>query len=137
MYIPRLLLLALLISVCIVPVAAQSSPDKNAVSSRPLMDGLVTPPEFRMSDPALKFQGPVTDDRSTLIPNLQAPKLDFDSQTSTLVQDDGVCLSMRTYRVVRDDPKSDSTRAAGYSECQPAARFQVRTAVDSREIEPR
>jgi hypothetical protein len=35
---------------------------------------------------------------------------------------------MRTYKVRRDDPQSDSTHAVGYSTCQPAARFHVRTA---------
>lgn len=137
MDIPRLLLLALLISVCAAPLAAQSSPDKNPVSSRPLLDGLMTPPEFRVNVPMLEFHGQVADQRPEALPKLQAPKLEFRTQTSALVQDDAVCLSIRTYRVTRDDPESDLTRPAGYSECQPAARFQLKVAVDSREIEPR
>ncbi len=137
MYIPRLLLLALLISVCVVPIAAQSSPDKNPISSRPLLDGLITPPEFRVSVHALGFQGQRADQPPMPITKPEVPKLDFDSQISALAEDDAFCLSIRSYRVIRDDPKSDSTRFAGYSECQPAARFQLRTAVDTREIDPR
>jgi hypothetical protein len=40
---------------------------------------------------------------------------------------DNLCLTMRTYKVARDDPHSDSTHAAGYSTCTSAARFQMRT----------
>jgi hypothetical protein len=137
MHIPRLLLLALLISVCAAPLAAQSSPDKVPVSSRPLLDGLMTPPEFRVNVPVLEFHGQGADQRPETIPKLQAPKLEFHAQDPTPAGDDAVCLFIRSYRVIRDDPKSDSTRLAGYSECQPAARFQLKVAVDSREIEPR
>jgi hypothetical protein len=44
------------------------------------------------------------------------------------------CYSMRSYRVKRDDPQTDVTRPAGYSTCQPATRFAVKSAVDSREL---
>jgi hypothetical protein len=39
--------------------------------------------------------------------------------------DDTLCYTMRSFKVARDDPHSDATHAAGYSTCQPAARFQV------------
>ena len=42
-------------------------------------------------------------------------------------QDDTLCYSIRSYKVARDDPQSDSTHAEGYSTCQPARRFRVRT----------
>ena len=137
MPIPRLLLLALLISACVVPLAAQSSPDKNPVSSRPLLDALITPPEFRVDIPTLEFDVQVADRQHEAAPKPQVPKLEFRTQDPTLAQDDTVCFYMRSYRVIRDDPKSDSTRFAGYSECQPAARFQVKSAVDLREVDPR
>jgi hypothetical protein len=54
-----------------------------------------------------------------------------------VVQNDEACYTIRSYRVTRDDPRSDSTRLAGYSTCQHAARFQVRQAVDSLEVVPR
>jgi len=127
MHIPRLLLLSLLISVCVAPVAAQSSPDKIPAFSRPQLDGLVAPPEFRAH--ALP-----------LPPNVRArirdihPQLRFDS---TLTQNETVCYSIRSYRVTRDDPESDSTRLTGYSECQPAAQFHAKNAVIFLEMAPR
>lgn len=45
-----------------------------------------------------------------------------------LSPDEMLCLKLRTYKVARDTPHSDSTHAAGYSTCQPAARFQMHTA---------
>jgi hypothetical protein len=129
MYIPRLLLLALLIAVCVAPVAAQSllEPDRILAASQLRVDGLTAPPEFRVHV-------------LVLAPNVRARIRDIQPQLSldsTLAQNDTDCLTIRTYRVTRDDPKSDTTRLAGYSECQPAARFQMKTAVDSREIAPR
>jgi hypothetical protein len=43
------------------------------------------------------------------------------------VQDNTLCYSMRTYKVARDDPQSDSMHRAGYSTCQPAMRFRTQT----------
>jgi hypothetical protein len=124
MSIPRLLLLALPISLCVTPLAAQSSSDKVPVSSQPWLGGLVAPPEFRAHVLPLP-------------PNVRTRIRDIRPQPTsdrTLAEDDEACLSMRTYRVARDHPGSDMTSLAGYSECQPAVRFQMKTAVDSRGI---
>jgi hypothetical protein len=129
MHIPRLLLLALLIPVCIAPVVAQSSPDNSPAASQPQLDGLIAPPEFRAH--VLTLPGLPTNVWSRI--HDLPPQLSLDS----LLLDDAICYSIRSYRVTRDDPQSDSTRPAGYSECQPAAQFQVKTAVDSQEMEPR
>jgi hypothetical protein len=45
-----------------------------------------------------------------------------------LQPEDTLCLTMRTYKVARDDRRSDSTHAVGYTTCQPATRFHVHTA---------
>jgi len=133
MHIPRLPFVALLMSVCVAPIAAQSSPDKTPAFSHSRRDELVAAPEFR----ARSVQ-PVQ-----VAPNSRTRIRDTDPQQrvvpsdSTLTQNDAVCYSIRSYRVTRDDRESDSTRLAGYSECQPAARFQVKTAVDSRMLVPR
>lgn len=37
------------------------------------------------------------------------------------------CFTMRTYVVARDTPDSDSTHAAGYHECVPAWKFEMRS----------
>jgi len=50
---------------------------------------------------------------------------------------DRTCYSIRSYRVARDHPDSDSTRPAAYSTCQPASRFQVKEAGASLEFAPR
>lgn len=124
MHIPRLLLLALWILLSVSSVAAQSSIDKSPVSSQPQLDGLVAPPEFRTHV-------------LPLAPNVRAKIRSIQPQASldaTLAENNEDCLFMRTYRVVRDHPGSDTTRPAGYSECQPAARFQMKSAVESREI---
>jgi hypothetical protein len=38
-----------------------------------------------------------------------------------------VCYTMRTYVVARDTPGSDSTHAAGYQECLPSWKLDMRT----------
>jgi len=128
MHIPRLVLFALVIAIYITPVAAQSQPDKSPALYQPQLDGLIAPPEFRAHVPALPALPTKAWGR---IHGIQ-PQLSLDS----LLVDDEVCYSIRSYRVTRDDPRSDSTRAAGYSECQPAARFQVKAAVDSPDLGP-
>jgi hypothetical protein len=66
------------------------------------------------------------------------PRLEFRVPRGPIVvQNDEACYTIRSYRVTRDDPRSDSTRLAGYSTCQRAVRFQVKEAVDSLEVVPR
>ncbi|MGA7294665.1 MAG: hypothetical protein WBW53_16325 [Terriglobales bacterium] len=115
----RLLLLSLLVSIFVVPVVAQSFPDKNP-SSQPRLDGL----EFRANVLPLP-------------PNVLAKIGDVNPQLplrQPLAKSDETCYFIRSYRVVRDSPNSDLTRRAGYSDCQSAARFQVKAAVSSPEI---
>ncbi len=45
--------------------------------------------------------------------------------------DDTTCLAIRSYVVARDSKDSDSTHLVLYSTCQPASRYQLRTAVGS------
>lgn len=54
-----------------------------------------------------------------------------------LAENESTCYFLRSYRVTRNDPDSDSTSPAGYSTCLPSTRIQMKTAVDSRDIEPR
>lgn len=46
---------------------------------------------------------------------------------------DSVCATMRTYVVARARRDSEATRVVGYSRCQPAWKFQIRTADQSVE----
>ncbi len=43
-------------------------------------------------------------------------------------EEDGVCYKLRSYKVARDDRDSDSTHPVGYSTCQRASKFQMRSA---------
>jgi hypothetical protein len=40
---------------------------------------------------------------------------------------DGICYTIRSYVVARDSKDSDSTHMTGYSTCQPASRYRVKT----------
>jgi hypothetical protein len=43
---------------------------------------------------------------------------------------DTTCYTMRSYVVARDSKDSESTHPAGYSTCQPASRYRVKTTVE-------
>ncbi|MGD0567831.1 MAG: hypothetical protein ABSA78_05455 [Candidatus Sulfotelmatobacter sp.] len=127
MSIPRLLILSVLILTWVASVGAQS-PEKNAAS----------PPADALNLPRTTLVAPGTGEDTftarTASGLLESRLL---QHALALEQNNATCYSIRLYRVKRDDPQSDTTRAAGYSTCQPAARFQVKTAVDSVEIAPR
>jgi hypothetical protein len=147
MLIPRLLVVSLLIAVSVAPAAAQSAPDKGPVSAAPPF----VPPQrwvdacarlrnyhcvFIQKGNAPSQMAPGTiqpgEHESTIIPPPKVPKI-----VLLLEPNDVTCYSMRTYRVTRDDPDSDSTRPAGYSTCLPATRVQLRTSEDLPERAPR
>ena len=115
----RLLVLPLLISTCVAPVAAQSLSQENPVSQflpAPPQDNQIgiRADQFRLHRDGF--------DRSHMLrpPEFRAP----------ILRSDATCYSLRAYRVTRDDPESDVTKPAGYSTCQPAARFQLKDAGD-------
>ncbi len=152
MYAPRLLLLSLLICLCVATAAAQSSPNNSSDSSKPV-SALARNPEAGTNP--FQFQPPLLEDGQSLSENEDAvqggndpfvtrpPDIEIQALDSrpqhllTLQQDEKTCFTIRAYRVVRESPDSDSTRPAGYSTCQPTTRFQLKQAVDTREIKPR
>jgi hypothetical protein len=143
MYIPRLLILALLISACVVPAAAQSPSDNipGSFYSEPLG---VLPQDALASVRLIPIQHPIDIDIDRLyLRHAQAGKHDWAFRAPSqfhnrvLSQDDVTCLSIRSYRVTRDDPESDTTRLVGYSTCQPATKFQVKEAGERQHIVPR
>jgi hypothetical protein len=135
----RLLILLLLTSVYVLPVAAQSSPspDNSAVSAQAgtlSQDVLGTVAVDRSRPPNGLNLSPLTPGAPGGVEHgLAAAEL----RNQVLKLGDVTCYSIRAYRVTRDDPKSDTTRAAGYSTCQPASRYQMRTAVDTVTMAPR
>jgi hypothetical protein len=139
MSISRPLLLSLLIALCVTTVAAQSSPQ--VASSELKMQNAEPIPDL------FQFQLVAdTGEATTPTPAVIEDKNDsfvihrLDSSLPhvlTLQQGDAICYTVRAYRVARVSPESDTTKPAGYSTCVPSARFQVRTAVDSRQLAPR
>jgi len=145
MHTSRLLVLALL-SVCVAPLAAQSASDNEPGSffSQPPRALL---PHIQVNLRLDQIQRPIDVDRlSVSYPKPEAvPRGEYDWNAKApsqfrkrvVVQNGVTCLSIRSYRVTRDDPKSDTTRLVGYSTCQPSTRFQVKEADDRQEIKPR
>jgi hypothetical protein len=133
----RPLLLSSVIAVCVAPLAAQSLTKESAL-----------PPNAQASADVFQFVQPFDILGITLRPTVPGAESKDDSQAvlpkdllrrriMTREEDQLVCYALRTYRVVREAPDSDSTRPAGYSTCQRAGRFQLKTAVESRETAPR
>jgi hypothetical protein len=143
MYSPRLLLLSLLISLCVATAAAQTSPSNNSDSSPPAStlpwNAQAGTRTFQFQLPFLADGQSLSDNEGTISGNDADVSRALDSlqHILTLQQNEKTCYTIRTYRVARESPDSDSTRPAGYSTCQPATRFQLKEAVDSREIVPR
>jgi hypothetical protein len=69
-------------------------------------------------------------DRSRIDPNRQPFR--WGSQIDDIVMDrqlgdDTLCYKIRSYVVARDSKDSDSVHPVGYSTCQPASRYRLRT----------
>jgi len=125
----RLLGLCLLISLCVAMAAAQSSQVNSLNSSEPAS---AQSSSAESGAVRVRFDSIQNDSESAeSAPPVRVRPL------FTPAQGDTFCLSLRTYRVARVSADSDVTRPAGYSTCQPSARFQVKTAVESREIPSR
>jgi hypothetical protein len=125
MLIPRLLVLSLLLSVAAAPLAAQSTPD-----NQPIVPPQSAVPGLRIG-PLQDFHlhGTPAPETSQIIPAPGIYRKPLRSDRSEVV-----CYSIRSYRVTRDDPESDSTRPSGYSTCQPSDRFQVKDAGEPQQI---
>jgi hypothetical protein len=131
MRVPRLLVLTLVISSCSATAAAQTSPRLTGASLNLFQFQL--DPDFEASILSQPAQTPPSDTDAVVTP-VMGPHTPF---RITIYESDLTCLTLRTYRVAREHPNSDVVRPAGYSTCQPSSRFQVKTAVESREIAPR
>ncbi len=102
----RLLPLSLLIAASVATLAAQSKATNPATLSSSVTNRFFSQPS--------QFGVP-----HTWLHN------DSDWQSRT----DNICLKLRTYKVARDGPRTDSTHFTGYSTCTPAARFQTHSII--------
>jgi len=135
MCVVRILFLVLLTSV---GVSAQSLPDQNSISAQLEIRGLVAPPEFRAGDVPAASQNVEKQNRTGLLrwlPQFSEPADEELLSSLTPGTFPEVCYSMRIYRVMREDPRSDITTSAGYSECETATRFQMK-AVGNEAMKP-
>jgi hypothetical protein len=152
MLISRLLPVSLLIAVCAAQVAAQNftgkTPDTIQFADSAQLNSSASPDLPLLSPNLQTEQGSenpldrihvgeyspqlsrfgVRDESKPdlLIPGFPVPHF-LSSNPDRQPSDDNLCYSMRSYKVARDDSHSDSTHAAGYSTCQPAARFHTRS----------
>jgi hypothetical protein len=137
MSISRLFVLLLSIAASVVPVTAQSSSGRDSATSQLQLKApsdssdRIHVDQFRLpSDSALLA------DSHKAVP-IQAAIGPMHRLLSDAIQgEDSVptCYSMRSYKVARDDPQSDATKPAGYSTCQAAKRFQMKSIEDSPEL---
>jgi hypothetical protein len=145
MSISRLLLFSLLTAVCILSAVAQTpfAGDSTAVppqvkvpcasSDRILVDQFRLPakPLVDSNSHDRKSEASNSDDFHTSqgFPLRRFLKPDASQEDSA-----STCYSIRNYRMKRDDPETDVTRPDGYSTCQPATRFAVKSVEDSPEL---
>lgn len=84
--------------------------------------------------PNLAFDfGHLRDERSASPPFNSQPVRGGRRSGPTENYNDSVCATMRSYVVARARPDSDATRVVRYSRCQPAWKFQIRTADETVE----
>jgi hypothetical protein len=110
----RLLAVSLLLTVTAALAIAQSS---SPVPSSSEKSG-TTSPNFLEPSRIEEYRPHL--DHFVLPPELRA-------QPEAQPQNDAFCYSIRSYKVARDNPNSDSVHPVKYSTCQPSARFTVRT----------
>ena len=124
----RILFLLVLMSLS---MSAQSSQDKSSVSPQFKMGGLVAPPEFLAGQVPAPSQNGEMRSGAVPFPWLVQQSSTLQPSSSFPPEPEQRCYSIRTYRVTRDDPQSDTTTPAGYSECEAASSFHLKAAVDS------
>ena len=86
-------------------------------------------PQNEQSDDSMKTQD---ESRKDLLHLFDAEKNRPYFIPRSQMQSDATCFAIRSYRVVREDPQSDSVRRDGYTTCVPAARFRVYTTEERR-----
>jgi hypothetical protein len=148
MSLTRLAVFSLLVSFSVALASAQSQPQPNHNYLAVTEDSQAIDSSFNAQDqllPLLSLTGePGAQTTSKVEPAehmgigpYQAPKTQFDfsnrhrpAPSEAELGMEGYCLAIRSYRVVRDDPHSDSVHRVAYTTCVPAARVHMYTAAD-------
>ncbi len=117
MLIFRLSLFSFLIAMSVTTVAAQSSPLQPGQLSTSSPDVFASSAKNNAN--ASPMDRILLGDYRAHSSQFSAPQIKQDDPESVS------CLKMRTYKVARDNPRSDSMHPAGYSTCTPVARFRT------------
>jgi hypothetical protein len=151
MFISHLVVVPLLTAVCALPAVAQTPLASNSATLTPQVkpysdsSDRILVDQFRLpAKPLLdsdsrerKSEGLESYDfhRSYDIhPSLGLPLRRFLKPDTDQTDSASICYSIRNYRMKRDDPQTDVTRPDGYSTCQPATRFAVKSVEDSPQL---
>jgi len=145
MFISHLVVVPLLTAVCALPAVAQTPLASNSAtltpqvkpysdsSDRILVDQFRLPAKPLLDPDSRESQSePINSydfHTSQGFPLRRFLKPDTDQTDSA-----SICYSIRNYRMKRDDPQTDVTRPDGYSTCQPATRFAVKSVEDSPQL---
>ncbi len=129
MRIPCLLLLSILASASIAPVAAQSSATSSAT---PTMQQFQEIPDFSHRAPEFQLQVPRADQNEQADPRIYRFQLPASLPVATLAQQTSTCYFIEAYHFARVTPESDAVRLDDVSTCQPAAQFRMRDVVTPR-----
>jgi hypothetical protein len=138
MPISRLLSVSLLIAMCAAQVTAQSSTEKISATIQPagsVQQSSSSSPDLLLLFPNLQTEPGTaeTQDRIQVgeydpqLSQFSVPRFLRKNSDQQSTADDSSCFTMRSYKVARDNPQSDSTHFVGSSTCQPSARFQLHT----------
>jgi hypothetical protein len=113
------LLLITTLLVTTLPVLAQ---DKPATSTEHGSVRTVDPPKIDESTPKESWNIFANDIRPE-----SEPRVGHLVSSDTQLVADSLCYTIRSYVVARDSKHSDAVHPAGYSTCQPASKYRLRT----------
>ncbi|MFZ0818192.1 MAG: hypothetical protein WAM78_21880 [Candidatus Sulfotelmatobacter sp.] len=144
MLISRLLPVSLLVVISVATVAAQTPSAKIPTDVLPgNSEWLNSPATTLLPEPnpetGLNSANPLDrihiEEYSPRSAQFSVPLFLLRNQDLQPLDDNSLCYTMRSYKVARDNPRSDSTHAVGSSTCQPAARFHTRS-IELRTSQP-
>ena len=126
----RLLPFSLVIAAGVATLSAQSISQKNSVADQSVGTLTLHSGDLFASDLQTGLKPNAIDrillgDHRPQLSQFNVPHTWLHNNSDLRSETDGLCLKMRTYKVARDAPHTDSTHPVGYSTCQPAARFQT------------
>src|SRR5215468_2651398 len=86
---------------------------------------------FFFAAPAASYAQTATADKTDASPSVTFDRAwrDFARGDNVQLERDGVCFTMRTYKVAREDKDSDVTYPVRVTRCLPSSRMELKSAV--------